>query len=469
MWPDGVPHGLALPETSVWANLEASAHRFPDKAAFICYDNALTFGQLKAEAEKLAGFLQQRCGVAKGDRVLLVAQNSLNFVIAYYAILRADAVVVPLNPMSLTEELRRYVKDCGAQTAIVAQELWPQAAPLAADGTIAHAIVFAYCDYLEKPTDLKMADAFKLPPQPIAGSNVTLWPDAIAENRTPSEHTARPDDLACMPYTSGTTGEPKGCMHSHRSMMQNIVGGGEWFRAGPEMVSLAVLPYFHVTGMQNSMNTPIHLGSTVVLLPRWDRDVAGQLIKRHGVQVWTVIPTMVVDLLASPNAASLDLSSLRRMSGGGAAMPEAIATKLKETCGVTFVEGYGLTETMAPTHVNPPDLPKKQCLGIPFFDTDAMVVDPATLEELPQGEVGEIVCSGPQIFLGYWNKPQATAEAFFERDGRKYFRTGDLGRVDEEATGTRTCRRRASSRRRMRGAARPSRRSWCRRPIAAAR
>jgi fatty-acyl-CoA synthase len=198
------------------------------------------------------------------------------------------------------------------------------------------------------------------------------------------------------------------------------------------MVSLAVLPYFHVTGMQNSMNTPIHLGSTVVLLPRWDREVAAALIKRHGVQVWTVIPTMVVDLLASPNAANLDLSSLRRMSGGGAAMPEAIATKLKEICGITFVEGYGLTETMAPTHVNPPDRPKKQCLGIPFFDTDAMVVDPVTLEELPQGEVGEIVCSGPQIFLGYWNKPKATADAFFERNGRKYFRTGDLGRMDEE-------------------------------------
>src|SRR5258706_12544002 len=107
VWPEGVPHGLTLPETSVWANLEASARRFPDKAAFICYDNALTFGRLKAEAEKLAGFLQQRCGVAKGDRVLLVAQNSLNFVIAYYAILRADAVVVPPNPMTAPQGRRR--------------------------------------------------------------------------------------------------------------------------------------------------------------------------------------------------------------------------------------------------------------------------------------------------------------------------------------------------------------------------
>jgi fatty-acyl-CoA synthase len=432
VWPKEVPRGLTLPETSVWVNLEISARRYPDKPAFICYDNALTFARLKAEAEKLAGFLQRRCGVTKGDRVLLFAQNSLNFVISYYAILRADAVVVPINPMNLTQELRQYVKDCGAATAIVAQELWPQAAPLAADGTIAHAIVAAYADYLEKPTDLKMADAFKLPRQAIGGPNVTLWSEAIAAGLAPSEHTAGPGDLACMPYTSGTTGEPKGCMHTHRSVMHTLVGGGEWFRTVPELVYLGVLPYFHVTGMQNSMNGPVYMGSTVVMLPRWDREAAGALIKRYRVQAWTLIPTMVVDLLASPNVASFDLSSLQRMTGGGAAMPEAVATTLKDSCGITFVEGYGLSETMAPTHINPPDRPKKQCLGIPIFDTEAMVVDPATLEELPPGEVGEIVCSGPQIFLGYWNKPKATADAFFERGGRKYFRTGDLGRVDEE-------------------------------------
>jgi fatty-acyl-CoA synthase len=193
-----------------------------------------------------------------------------------------------------------------------------------------------------------------------------------------------------------------------------------------------VLPWFHVTGMQNSMNTPIYMGGTVVLLPRWDREVAGELIKRYRIQAWTLIPTMVVDLLASPNAASFDLSSVQRMTGGGAPMPEAVATRLKELCGITFVEGYGLTETMAPTHINPPDRAKKQCLGIPIFDTAAMVVDPGTLQELPAGEVGEIVSSGPQIFQGYWGKPQATAEAFFERDGRRWFRTGDLGRMDED-------------------------------------
>jgi fatty-acyl-CoA synthase len=141
---------------------------------------------------------------------------------------------------------------------------------------------------------------------------------------------------------------------------------------------------------------------------------------------------MVVDLLSNPDLASYDLSSLRRISGGGAAMPEAIAQKLKDVCGLDFVEGYGLSETMAPSHVNPPERPKKQCLGIPFFNTESRVVNPDTLVELPPGETGEIVTHGPQVFEGYWNNPEANASCFVELDGKRFFRTGDLGRVDED-------------------------------------
>jgi len=431
-WPQFIPRSLTLPATSVWDNLEVSARRYPDKAAFICYDSPITYRRLHEDAERLAGFLVQKCGVKKGDRVVVYAQNSINFVIAYYAILRADAVVVPLNPMNLTEELRKYAKDCTPKAAIVAQELWPRIEPLVTDGTFPHAIVCAYRDYLGTPTTLTIPDAFKLERQPITGKNVTPWPEALAANLRAGPHTVGPDDLCVMPYTSGTTGEPKGCMHTHRSVMHTIVAGASWFRTLPEVVYLSVLPYFHVTGMQGSMNQPIFMGSTVILLPRWDREAAGELIKRYKVQAWTLIPTMVVDLLASPNAAKFDFSSIQRMTGGGAAMPEAVATKLLDMCGIRFVEGYGLTETMAPSHINPPDRPKKQCLGIPIFDTDALVVDPETLQPLLPGQVGEIVASGPQIFQGYWGKPEATKAAFFERDGRRYFRTGDLGRMDEE-------------------------------------
>jgi fatty-acyl-CoA synthase len=174
------------------------------------------------------------------------------------------------------------------------------------------------------------------------------------------------------------------------------------------------------------------MGASLVIMPRWDRDVAGHLISKWQVTHWTNIPTMVIDLLGSPHLETYDLSSLVYIGGGGAAMPEAVAQRLIDQFGLRYAEGYGLTETAAPSHSNPPDHPKKQCLGIPFISVSAHIVDPETLAELPQGESGEIVISGPQVFKGYWKRPEATAEAFFERNGQSFFRSGDMGRVDEQ-------------------------------------
>jgi fatty-acyl-CoA synthase len=235
-----------------------------------------------------------------------------------------------------------------------------------------------------------------------------------------------------MPYTSGTTGNPKGCVHRHRSVMFTTVAGPQWNRSFQDETILSILPYFHATGMQGGMNAPIYAGVSIVLLPRWDRDVAGQLIQRYKVTGFTAVPTMIVDLLSNPKLASYDLSSLRQVGGGGAAMPEAVAQKLQDLCGLEFIEGYGLTETIAPTHINPPERPKKQCLGIPIFNTDARVVNPETLAELPPGEVGEIISHGPQVFDGYWNNPKANAACFVELEGKRFFRTGDLARTDED-------------------------------------
>jgi fatty-acyl-CoA synthase len=141
---------------------------------------------------------------------------------------------------------------------------------------------------------------------------------------------------------------------------------------------------------------------------------------------------MVIDLFASPNYKNFDLSSLRNIGGGGAAMPHAVAQRLVDEFGLTFAEGYGLTETAAPSHSNPPDRAKLQCLGVPFFGTDARIIDPVTLQEVPAGETGEIIIHGPQVFKGYWRHPEATAAAFIEHDGKTFFRSGDLGRVDDE-------------------------------------
>jgi fatty-acyl-CoA synthase len=430
-WPAHAGHHLALPLTNVFYNAEVSAQRYPDKPFLMFYDTAVTFAGLLDEAVRVAGYLERECGVRKGDRVLLFMQNSPQFVIGYYGILRANAVVVPQNPMNLTQEFLRCAKDAGARTVIVSQELYSRVEPLLDRGDLEHVIVAAYSDYLRSPTSLKVPDYIAAVRSKIMRKGVALWSDVLESRLQPGPLTAGPDDLCVMPYTSGTTGVPKGCMHTHRTTMHTLVAGMRWFSIQPELTMLAVAPLFHVTGMQGSMNGPLYVGNTVVLLPRWDRDAAAECVQRYKVDSWTAIPTMIQDFFSNPNIDRYDLSSIRRLSGGGAAMPAAVAQRL-EHMGITYLEGYGLSETIAATHINPAAHPKKQCLGIPIFDVDSRIIDPLTLRELPDGEVGEIVTHGPQVFLGYWNKPEDSAQVFLEIDGKRFLRTGDLGRVDEE-------------------------------------
>jgi len=423
-WPVGQPKTLPLPATTVYANLSAVAARDPDHAAIDYYGARLSYAALKRQVDALAGHLQQRMGVEKGDRVLLNMQNSPQFVISYYAILRADAVVVPVNPMNRTEELRHYVSDSGARVAIVGQDVLAQIEPIAG----VERLVTAYSDYLPADAALPMPDFVRAPP--VAASQA--WRKALDENLPPAAHRAAPGDLAVMPYTSGTTGKPKGCIHTHASVQATTVPYLHWRGARPRSVVLSALPMFHVTGMQAGMNSPIHTGATIVILSRWDRHCAGLQIGRAKVTNWSAITTMLVDFLSNPKLAEYDLSSLEVLGGGGAAMPEALARKLEEVIGLPFIEGYGLSETMAPTHINPPHRPKRQCAGIPFFNTDARVIDIESGKELQPEEVGEIIVHGPQVFQGYWQQPEATAQAFIEHDGKRFFRTGDLGYYDEE-------------------------------------
>jgi fatty-acyl-CoA synthase len=420
-WPPGQPKTFEVPRETVYANLAASAARYRQRAAIDYYGNRISYARLKQEVDALAGFLQHQLGVARGDRVLLYAQNCPQYVIAYYAILRADAVVVPVNPMNRTEELRHYVDDSDARVAIAGQDVLREIAPL----RLKHVLPIVYSDYLEAVTDLPV-------PEFVLARGNRDWKDAVAAPIAPGPHLAGPDDLAVMPYTSGTTGKPKGCMHTHTSVQATTVAYLYWRGAQDQSVVLSALPMFHVTGMQAGMNAPIHTAATLVVLSRWDRDCAGMQIERARVTNWSAITTMLVDFLANPSLKDYDLSSLRVLGGGGAAMPEAVARRLEEVIGLPFVEGYGLSETMAPSHINPPHRPKRQCGGIPFFNTDARVLDVDSLKELQPNRVGEIVVHGPQVFQGYWKQPEASAQAFIEHDGKRFFRTGDLGYYDEE-------------------------------------
>jgi len=445
VWPARLPLRMNPPATPLWANLAISAWRYPEKTALVFMGKRWTYRELMAASEQLAGHLA-RLGVRKGDRVLLDMQNCPQLVMTHFAILRLDAVVVPVNPMNKAHELQHYITDpdvkLGVITADLAPELAQANAELPEQQRLAHMVVTQFTDVFDPQTldPAEMPSAWKdwllprraLPSLP--GGQVHAWSDLMQQPHGQSLAPAQAgsEDLAVLPYTSGTTGLPKGCMHTHGTVMHNAVASGMWGSGTAENVTLCVVPMFHITGMVSLMHANIYLGATLVVMPRWDRDVAGHLISKWKVTHWTNIPTMVIDLLGSPHLEQYDLSSLVYIGGGGAAMPEAVAQRLLEQFGLRYVEGYGLTETAAPSHTNPPDQPKQQCLGIPFISVDSRVVDPDTLKELPVGESGEIVTHGPQVFKGYWKRPEATAAAFFEMDGKSFFRTGDMGRVDEQ-------------------------------------
>jgi fatty-acyl-CoA synthase len=431
-WPSRLPRTLTLPETSVPHNLKVSAERYPEKAAIVYYGTNISYKRLRDEVESLAGYLQRDLGIEKGGRVVLYVQNSPQFVVSYYAVLQLGAVVVPVNPMLVTEELGHYFEDSGAAVAICGDELYPQLSPLLGGSSFERVIVATYSDYLEEETDLNIPDVVSAPRGELEDERAIPWHTALEAGRSPEEVFVGADDMACLPYTSGTTGKPKGCVHTHRTLNANLIGSAVWNCVTVDSVVLSTLPLFHVTGMEHGMNTPIFTGGTTVLVTRWDRELAVELIERYQITHWTNISTMVVDLLSNPKIGERDLSSLAFVGGGGAALPSAVGEKLEELTGIRYAEGYGLTETIAQTHMNPPDRPKLQCLGIPSFDVDSRVVDPVTLDEVGPGEEGEIVSSGPQVMKGYWKRPEADEEAFFERDGRRFLRTGDIGRVDEE-------------------------------------
>ena len=431
-WPTGSPTTLFYPATSVSFNFEVSAARYPDKPCFIFYGHITTYAQAWTQVCTLAAWLQSEAGIQRGDRVLIDLQNSPQFIISYYAVLHAGAMVVPINPMSKSVELTHYLNDSGARVAIVAQDVVQWFKPLLDSTPLQSMVIACYGDYVDAQSGFQLPDFIAAPPTPVDPAYQTKWSSVMTGHWSFDSRALGPDDYSVLPYTSGSTGNPKGCTHTHGSVMAATMMSAWWKNSMPDSVVLATAPFFHVTGMVNSMHAAIYKGCSIVILPRWDAVNAAALIERYRCTIWTNVPTMVVDILSNPACAAFDLSSLASITGGGAAMPAAIAQKLSDQYQLTYIEGYGMTEFMAATHVNPPDRAKKQCLGIPIFDTHAQVIDPDTLVPLGDNVQGEIVMTGPQQMLGYWNEPEQTQAALVTIDGVTYFRSGDLGYRDDE-------------------------------------
>jgi fatty-acyl-CoA synthase len=431
-WPAHVPREIPVPARSIYANLRESATRAPGAEAINYYGARISYGHLLEDCERLAGFLQVALGVAAGEPVLLQMQNSPQFVIAHYAILRARAVVVPLNPMLREGELDAIARETEARVMICAQDLMGLAGRRIEAGALRHAVIAAYSDLCPAVPSVPAPPSVLAPRAEARGPGLVTWSEALAAGMCAKPEDARPGDLCLIAYTSGSTGRPRGCMHPHRTVMANIVAYAHWIPMDVRSAVLGALPLFHVTGMQGAMHAPIYSGARTVLMTRWDAGAALGLTRAERITHWRLITTMLIDMLGHRDFTADNLRSLDWIGGGGASMPEAVAARIEELTGRKYIEGYGLSETAAATHINPPDRPKRQCLGIPFVGVSSLIVEPDTLRELGVNEVGEILISGPQVFAGYWRNEEATSAAFVEIGGRRYFRSGDLGYSDEE-------------------------------------
>jgi acyl-CoA synthetase (AMP-forming)/AMP-acid ligase II len=432
-WPPGLDEGaIQLPTDPITVILKQNALRNARRTAIVFYGRELTFAELDEASDRLAGWLLSR-GLAPGDRVALFLENCPQFAIAYYGALKAGAIGVCLNPMHKAAELHHELLDSGARFFITSEEGQAVVEAARAGTPLEAVIVTAYRDYAPDAPTLPLPAPLREPAQGHAGAEDFLG-IVTGAPRLEAPVPRRLADTALLQYTSGTTGVPKGAELTHGNIVSNCELQRAYVGMGEGETHLAVLPWFHITGMECQMNIMAYVGVPVVALARFDPDALLQAIERYRCSITTLITTINVALVNNPKTKQHDLRSLRACFSGGAPVPAEIAARWEATTGYKLVEGYGLSETTAPTHINPTHRPRYGTVGLPLPLTESRIVSLEDgVTELPAGQSGEIVVRGPQVMKGYWQRPAATAEAFGGEDpARGFFHTGDVGLVDDE-------------------------------------
>jgi long-chain acyl-CoA synthetase len=377
-----------------------SAARAPDAVAVRLGEQALTYAELDERSARLATLLREQ-GVRQGNRVGVMLPNVLEFPVAYYGVLRAGGVVVPMNVLLKRREIAFYLEDSGANLLLAWHGFAEEAEGGAADAG-------AQLIEVEPASFGELVDGF----EPLDGLAPT-----------------DPDDTAVILYTSGTTGKPKGAELTHFNLSRNSdIASRTTCGIEPGDVVLGALPLFHSFGQTVSMNASLRVGATLTLLPKFDPGEALEIMQRERVTHFYGVPTMYGALLHHPGREQFDVSALRTCITGGASMPVEVLRGFEEAFGCEVLEGYGLSETSPVASSNHPGRPRKAgSIGTPLEEVEMKVVDEND-DEVPQGEVGEIVIRGHNVMKGYWQRPEATAEAM--RGG--WFHSGDMARIDED-------------------------------------
>jgi long-chain acyl-CoA synthetase len=427
LWPADVPKNMKYPAVPLQGVLRKTAEEHPEKTAITYFEGEITYGELDSLSDQFAVALAN-LGVKKGDRVAIFLPNIPQFVIAYFGILKAGAVLTAISPLHREREVEYQLSDSEAETIIALDSLYAIVANVWQKTTLKNAIVTSIGEYASK-TAILTSESEQKP-------NVHSFQEVLKENvdaKPPKVSINPKEDLAALQYTGGTTGTAKGAMLTHMNLVSNTVMFAAWIKGvTAKETFLTALPLFHIYGMTTSMNVPISLAAKMVLLPRFDPITALESIPKHKVTVFCGVPTMYSVLLANPELSKFDLTSIRVCISGASPLPPQVQKKFMTITGGFLAEGYGLTEASPVTHCNPVDKTMRTVrlgsIGLPMPDTNAKIVDVETGENpLMPGETGELAVKGPQVMRGYWKRPEETALVF--RDGWLY--TGDIGKMDE--------------------------------------
>ncbi len=425
-----VPQHLEYPRIPLYRLLDDAAARTPDAPCASFFGRRFSYRALKDASDRFAASLRQR-GVAVGDRVALLLPNSPQFIIAYYGILKAGAVIVPLNPLYTERELTFHLNDSGAQTIVTIPLFVEKVAGLVAQTPLQRVIYARLADFL--PFPLSLGSGLQERGQLNAGRGAPLldMKNLLAGSLPAGWQPApvSPDDMAVLIYSGGTTGVAKGIMLSHFALTANAHQLRAWVNMDTAGRMLAVLPLFHGFGMSVTMNAVFLAGAETVLLPRFQAKAVLQAVQKFKPTFFVGVPTMFVAFSSVPEVDKYDLRSIKGIFVGAAPLTRGIKDEFEGRSGARLIEGYGLTEAVTAIMANPyQGRQKLGSIGLPFADVDCKIVSLDGATDLPAGETGEIVLRSPTLMLGYYQRPDDTADAL--RDGWLF--TGDIGHMDED-------------------------------------
>ncbi|MFY3791672.1 long-chain-fatty-acid--CoA ligase [Ureibacillus sp. MALMAid1270] len=434
-YPEEIPTSLTYEEMPIQNLLTRAYEKNPGKIVIHFMGKELNYKELYESSLKFANYLRG-LGVEKGDRVAIMLPNCPQAVIAYFGILYAGGIVVQTNPLYTERELQYQMADSGAKVILAMDILYPRVTKVLKETKIENVIITGIKDYLPFPKNLvypfiqKKQYGFSVK---VEHKGMThLFTEIIRTSEAKQlEQNNLSEELALLQYTGGTTGFPKGVMLTHRNLIANTKMADAWLYKcveGEEVV-LGMLPFFHVYGMTTVLLLTVMKNNKMVLIPKFDVETALKAIDKQKPTLFPGAPTMYIGLLNHPNLSKYNLSSIKACISGSAPLPVEVQDKFEEVTGGKLVEGYGLTETSPVTHANFIWGKRvKGSIGVPWPDTDAVILQSSDGTILPPGEIGEIAIKGPQVMKGYWNRPEDTAMTFC--DG--WFLTGDLGYMDEE-------------------------------------